>query len=190
MSSSAIRRAAPAASVIASVATAQVFALASNPVLACTLAVPGKLALEAKRFTVRAEGNLQTVGAFTAKATLLAALLPPTTPLTAANWTTLGAGTARAVGTAFAPWWIQANLIFDSYSGALQGVFNQMVNNLYDADAVLTAQLTGLNGSNITITQGATPTTPADPVCYLAVALTFGTAGLNVGNLANFEIGF
>lgn len=190
MSSLAIKRAAPANSVVANTGNAQVFTLASNAAAPAVVAAPGKLILEGKRFTVRAEGNLQTVGAYTAKASLLAALTIPGTPLTAANWTLLGSGTARAVGTAWAPWWINADLIFDSMSGALQGTFNQMVNNLFDASAAIANQVTGINGTNQNVTQGATVVPPADPVLYFAVALTFGTAGLNVGNLMNFELGF
>jgi hypothetical protein len=190
MSSIAIRRAAPANVVNASVATAQVFTLASNPLVPCTLGVPGKLAIEGKRFTVRAEGNAQTAGAFTCKASLLGALTIPATPLVAANWTLLGSGTARTISTAWATWWIDANLIFDSQSGLLQGTFNQQVNNLFDAAAALGNGLTGINGSNQVVTQGGTPVQPTDPAFYLAVALTFGTAGANTGSIYNFEVGF
>lgn len=192
MSSIAIRRAAPAAPVSASVATAQVFPLASNTLLPLTVAAPGKLVMEAKRFAVRAEGNAVTaVAAYTVKASLLGALTIPGTPFTAANWTLLGSGTARAVAAAGSvPWWIEAKLIFDSVGGAMQGTFNQMVNNLYDAEAALANPLAGINGTNLTVTQGGSPVLPADPVAYFAVALTFGTAGANTGNVSNFEIGF
>lgn len=190
MSSLAIRRAAPASPVIAAVTTAQVFALASNPAIPANVPCPGKLVLEGKRFTVRAEGNLLTAGNYTAKASLLAGLVIPGTPFTATNWTLLGAGTARAVNTAWSPWWINAELIFDSNSGALQGSFNQMVNNLFDGSAAIANQVTGINGTNQNVTQGATVVVPADPVLYFAVALTFGTGGLNIGNVANFELGF
>jgi hypothetical protein len=193
MSSSAIRRAAPANPLTASPATAQVFALASNPVLPCTLAVPGKGALDGRRFFVRAEGSaFVAAGTTTVKATLLAALALPASPLVAANWTTIGAGTARAIATAsYAPWWIEANLIYDSNGGLLQGSFGQLANNLIDAAAAITGTLTGINGTNVPVTQfGGTVVPPADPVCLFAVALTFGTAGANIGNLANFEIGF
>lgn len=191
MSSIAIRRAAPANPVTANSNAAQVFSLLSNGLLPVTIGAPGKLVLEAKRFTVRAEGNAQLAGAYTTKASLLAALVTPATPLTAANWTLLGSGTARAIGAAgWTPWWIEANLIFDSASGNLQGTFNQMVNNLFDVSAALANQVTGINGTNVNITQGANVVPPTDPALVFAVALTFGTAGLNVGNLMNFEVGF
>lgn len=192
MSSTAIRRAAPASPVSANVATAQVFALASNPLLPVTVASPGKLALEAKRFTLRAEGNaVVSTAAYTVKASLLGALLVPAIPLTAANWTLLGAGTARAVAApGSVPWWIEANLIFDSVGGAMQGTFTQMVNNLLDASAALANQLTGINGTNLPVVQGSNTILPADPVAYFAVAITFGTAGANSANLSNFEVAF
>jgi hypothetical protein len=192
MSSSAIRRAAPANPVSASVATAQVFTLASNALLPVTVAAPGKLTLEAKRFTVRAEGNaVVSTAAYTVKASLLGALVIPATPLTAANWTLLGSGTARAIAAAGSvPWWIDANCIFDSVGGAMQGTFNQMVNNLFDAAAALANQVTGINGTHLPVVQGSNTVLPADPVAYFAVAITFGTAGTNSANLANFEIAF
>jgi hypothetical protein len=65
-----------------------------------------------------------------------------------------------------------------------------MVNNLFDAPAALSNQLTGVNGTNVIVTQASNPVAPTDPVFFLGVALTFGTAGANVGNLMNFEIGF
>lgn len=192
MSSAAIRRAAPANPVQASATTAQVFALASNPTLACYLAAPGKGILEAKRFTVRAEGNLVSAGATTtAQLSLLAATTLPASPLVIGNWTLLGAGTAQVVNSSYAPYWIEANLICDSRSGNLQGTFSQMVNNLYNNWAAITNQVTGINGTLGTITQGATPVPPADPIVFFAVAMTFSVASAsNAGYLANFEVAF
>jgi len=192
MSSIAIQRAAPANPVNTAVATAQIFTMASNPLLAASVSLPGKLAIEQKRFTLRAEGNATvSTAAYTIKATLFGASALPSAPLTPANWTLLGAGTARAVAAAgTVPWWIEANLIMDSTSGLLQGTFQQLVNNLFDAAAAITNQVTGLNGTNVTVTQATVPIPPADPVAWFAVGITFGTAGANSANLANFEIGF
>lgn len=192
MSSLAIRRAAPANPVVAAVNTAQVFSLLSNALVPATVVAPGKLVLEAKSFKLRAEGNYSAAGAYTLKASLLGAVAIPAVPLTAANWTLLGAGTARAIGAAgFSNWWIEANLIFDSDSGLLNGTFNQMVNNLYDAAAAIANQVTGINGTNVSKTQAGTVVPQTDPAVYFAVALTFGTANAaNVGNLVNFEVGF
>lgn len=192
MSSIAIRRAAPANPVNSTSSTsAQVFNLVSNAAVPVTVVAPGHLVLEGKRFTVRAEGSLYSAGATTTvKASLLGALTIPATPLTATNWTLLGSGTARTVDAAWCPWWISADLIFDSNGGALQGVFDQMLNNLYDARAAITNQVTGINGTNSTISQAGTAVPPAEPAVVFAVALTFNTAGANIGNLANFEVGF
>lgn len=193
MSSSAIRRSAPANPATAAVATSQIFALASNPALAATVSAPGASALDGRRFTVRAEGAaFVNVAAYTIKPTLFGALAPPAAPLVPANWTLLGTGTARAVAAqGWAPWWIEAHLIFDSRSGALQGIFNQMANNLYDIFAAIPNQVTGINGTNSPISQAGTVVQPANPAVYFAVGLTFGTAdGANIGSLTNFEVGF
>lgn len=191
MSSIAINRGAPSLPVNANTGNAQVFNLASNPLLPVTVTAAGAGALEGKRFSVRAEGNALTAGAYTLKASLLAALVTPANPLVIGSWTLLGQGTARAIATTWAPWWISADLIFDSRSGAMQGVFDQMVNNLYDAKAAIANQLTGINGTNLPVLQGATNVPPANPSVVFAVALTFGTAAAgNLGNLMNFEVGF
>lgn len=192
MSSIAIERAAPAAQLTGTAATAQVFALASAPTQACLISVPGKGALDGRSFRVRAEGSaFVAAGTTTVNATLLGATVIPGTPLTAGSWTTIGAGTATAIATAaYAPWWIEANLIYDSNGGLLQGTYSALINNGLKVNAAITNQLTGINGTNVTVTQGATPVPPADPVAWFAVALTFGTAGANIGNLANFELGF
>lgn len=192
MSSNAIRHAAPAAQALGTAATAQVVALASNLNLACTLALPGKGSLDGRSFTVRAEGSAYVAaGTTTVNATLLGALTIPATPLTAANWTTIKALTATAIATAsYAPWWLEARLIYDSNGGLLQGVVEGMINNTLIAKAAITNQLTAINGTNLPVNQAGTVVVPADPVAYFALALTFGTAGANIGNLANFEIAF
>jgi hypothetical protein len=193
MSSLAIRRAAPSNNVSAAVTTAQLFTLASNALAPVTIAAPGKLVLEGKRFTVRAEGNAVTAAdTYTVKATLFAATAIPATPLTPGNWTLLGTGTARAVATAGSvPWWIEANLIIDSVGGRMQGTFQQLANNLFDGAAAITNQVTGINGTNVPVTQAGTVVQPADPIVYFAVGLTFGTgSAANIGTLANFELAF
>jgi hypothetical protein len=192
MSSIAIRRAQPAAPVTANTTNAQVFALASNSAIPVTIPVPGKLVLEGKKFTVRAEGNVFVSGAYTCLASIIAGLTIPATPFTIGNWTTLCAGTARACNSGlWAPWYIETDLQFDSLSGIMQGNFQQMINNLYNTPTVNPATLTGINGTNANVTQNATVVSPADPVCYIGVALTFGTgSATNVGNLYNFELGF
>lgn len=189
MSSIAIRPAPPAAQLIAQVTTAQIFALLSNPLAPVTVGVPGKRRVEGKHFNVRAEGYVTTPGASTTmKPTLLGALaIPGTNPLAIGSWTTIAAGTAVACpNNGSCPWWLSAELITDSISGLLQGTEGQMVNNTLGASAAITGVLTGLNGTN----QKVGSIVPADPIAYLAVALTFSAAGANIGNLNNFEIAF
>lgn len=194
MSSTAIRRmAGPAAQTAGAVATAQIFALASSPTIPVTVPVPGKGALDGRRFTVRAEGSAYaSTATYTVKLSLFAALTIPATPFTPGNWTLLGAGTARAVAApGWVPWWIEADLIYDSNGGLMQGTFSQMANNLLDAKAAIANALTGINGTNVTVSQAGTPVPPADPVAVIAVGITWGTASANnLGNLANFEVGF
>ena len=193
MSSSAIRHAPPANVANAASASAQIFTLASNNQQPATVAAPGGLAIDGKRFSVRAEGSgLITTAAYTMKASLLAALVMPASPLVAANWTLLGTGTARAgAAGAYTPWWLEANLIFDSRGGQLQGTFSQMANNLFDAVAAITNQVTGINGTNLPINQAGTVVPPTNPALLFAIALTFGTADAgNTGVLNNFELAF
>jgi hypothetical protein len=190
MASNANSRALPANPVNAAVTTAQVFSLATNPAAPAVCVARGKSILDGKTFLVQAQGNLLTAGNYFVKASLLAAVVIPGTPLTAANWTLLGSGTARAVNTAYSPWNIQAELQFDSNGGILQGVFSQQIINMFDNWAALTNTLTGVNGTNAVTAQGAT-VQPADPCIYFAAALTFGTATVgNIGNLISLELDY
>ena len=191
MSSSAIRRAAPANPANAAVATAQIFSFLSNSALACTVPARGKGVLDGRQFRVRAEGNLLTaVGTTTAKPQLLVSGTLPASPLVIGNWTALAAGAGVASPTTGCPWWAEASLIYDSISGLMHGYFWSMVNNSLNAIAAITGVLTGINGLNQPVTQGGSPVQPQDPVAYFAVGLTFSAAGANVANLVNFEVGF
>lgn len=188
MSSAAIRRAAPANNPLTA---SGVFPLASNTVLACTLAVPGKLVLEGKKFRIRAEGNvLVAVGTTTVKPQLLAANLIPASPLLIASWTALSAGAAVACPTTGCPWFAECDLIFDSVSGLMHGTWDQVVNNTWSAPAAITGIITGINSTNLTVTQGVTPVPTADPVVQLAIGITYSAAGANACNLSNFELSF
>lgn len=183
MSTLAIRKALPANQVNANVATAQIFSLQQNSLLACTIAIPGKLVLEQKKFRVRASGNLFTGASLTALPTIYYAASLPSSPLVAANWTNpLCTGTAQTVANTWSPWQIEAdNLIYESGGGTMQGTFSQLLNNIWTAPAALTNRPTGINGTNAVVGSTAIQ----DPVLYLAVAMTFGTA--NAANLANLN---
>lgn len=188
MSSAAIRRAAPANPMTA---TAGVFSLTSNNLLACTCPASGKQSLEGKRFRVRAEGNvIMAVGTTTLKPQLLAGTVVPASPLTIGSWTALAAGTAQACPTTGCPWWVEADVICDSTSGLLHGTFAQLVNNVYVPLAAITGIVTGINGTNQSVLQGATNVPPADPILWFAVGITFSAAGANTCNLMNFEVAF
>ena len=176
----------PANPVNAAVTTAQVFNLVQNSAVPATVGVRGKNISNMRKFRVRATGNVVTAGNYTVQATLLMATAIPATPLVAGNWTVLGAGTARAVNTAYSPWEIEADdMVFESGGGTMQGTFKQQINNLLDGAAAISNRLTGLNGTNVTV--GSTP--PADPVIVFAVALTFSTGSAsNIGTLGEFVI--
>ena len=188
MSSAAIRRAPPANPLTAT----GVFALTSNPLQPCTVYAPGKLAIEAKKFRVRAEGNVLTaVGTTTVKPQILVGLVAPASPLVIGSWTALAAGAAVACPVAGSPWFVEADLIFDSVSGLMHGTSDQLVNNTFAALAAITGVLTGINGTNGAVVQaGPVTVQPADPVMVFAIGITYGAAGANSCNLSNFEIAF
>lgn len=174
MSTAAIQRARPAASVSAAVATAQIFPDLGTPTLAAVLLCPGSSRLEQKRFEVRASGIVTVAGAFTATLSLYGALVAPAAPLVAANWTLLGASGATAVATTTAGWEIQAELSFDSVSGKLQGIVESCVNNITVARAAIANQVTAINGVT-------------EPVMVFAIGVTFSAANAgNIGKMADF----
>lgn len=187
MSTAAIQRAQPASPVSAAINTSQIFPLKASgvsigapapPASAAVLPCPGSSRLEQKRFEVRASGYCKTNGAYTVTPVLYAALVAPTgaASLVPANWTAIATGTATAVSTTSAGWILQAEMLFDSVSGKLQGMFEQNVNNSYVSRAALSAALTGVNGAT-------------EPVLTFAVGLTFNTADAsNLGVLADFVL--
>lgn len=190
MSTSAIYKAQPA-NQISTVGAATIFSLANNNTLAATVRVPGKLYLDGKRFFVRAEGSVYIgTAAGTAQPTLYGVTALPASPLVPGNWTLIGAATAQTFGSAaWVPWWIEANLIYDSNGGLMHGTFTSVAANKLTATAAITNPLTGINGTNVTVTQGGTPVPPADPVAWFAVSMNLVGAG-SLANLANFEVGF
>ena len=184
MSSPTITKAPPAAIVSANVTTAQLFPNKATPTIPAVIGVLGTGRLSQQKFTVRATGRATTGASSTAQATLyISNALPASAPLTAASWTVLCASTARTIATATGNFMIQAELEFQDLTGTMQGTFKALVNSLFDAEAIVTGTLTGLNGSPQSITQGSTVVPPADPVFYIVAGITFGTA--NVGNSAN-----
>lgn len=191
MSSSAIQKAPPAAQVLAAVTTAQIFPNLSIPTLAAILNISGSGRLEQKKFTVRASGFATSAAATT---TVQAVLYASKVPFSAANtllpgtWSAIATSTARVVNTITAPWWIEADLSFDSIGGHLQGNFNAEINNLFDAKAAIANPLTGLNGTSYPVVQGGVSIPVGEPVFAMAVGLLFGVnaSAANIGNLAEF----
>ena len=188
MSSTAIQVAPKAAQVSAAILTAQIFPNLSIPTLPAILNVPAGGRLEQQKFKVRASGYATTQAATT---TVLLSLfgkpVVPGTPLTPANWTLLGASTARVVNTTSCPWWIEADLTMDSISGKLGGTFNALINDLYDASAPIANILTGLNATSYPVVQGANTIPAVEPAFAVCVGITFGVNASvgNIGNLGN-----
>jgi hypothetical protein len=172
MSSLRTASAPPVANVFGGVNTAQVAPAASSSLIASALPVPGSGRYDGRRFQVRASGNIATHTTSNVTVTLYAALPTVTLAnmLTTSNMTLLKASTARSVvagATTGCPWYLSADLIFDSTDGNLQGSAGFMINNLYDATAALTNVLTGLNDTLLTNNE---------PAFFLVLAFTFGTA--------------
>ncbi len=165
--------AAPTASPLsAPSAAAQVFAQFLNAALAAALNVPGTRRLEGRKFSVRASGVVTTSGAAVTVQPFLAA----GTSVTAANDTVLAAPAPVTVAGTSCPWTIEAQLLFDSTSGKLNGQFTSLINNSVGAPAAIATVLTGLSGNN-------------EPVFSLVAGVTFSTASAgNIATLTEFVL--
>jgi hypothetical protein len=189
MSAGALYQAPPAGPVNANVTTAQLFPNKQVPSSPVVLVVLGTGRLEQRKFTARACGSVTTGTTSTVAATLYMAKVIPGTPFTAANWTVIGASTARSLASISAPWMIEANLQFESVGGTMQGTFDTCINNLADGAAAITNRISGLNGTGETIDQAGTEVVAAEPVFVIAVGLTFATANAgNIGTLGDFSL--
>ena len=190
MSVGALYKATPAAPLAGSVTTALLFANKQSPAFPSTINVLGSGRLEQQLWKVRASGSVITGGTATVIPSLYAALAIPAVPFTAANWTLLGAGTAVSLASVASPWEIDADLIFESIGGTMQGIFKSLIGNSLTAAAAIANRLSGLNGTPNTITQpGAVVVVAAEPVFYIAVGLTFSAvfAG-NSATLGDFSL--
>jgi hypothetical protein len=189
MSSSTLTRALPSNPVNASVTTAQLFANKQVPAVPTVLGVLGTGRLEQKKFTLRASGRVLTGATATVIPTLYVAAAIPAVPFTAANWTLLCAGGAVSLASLSAAWEIEADVVFESLGGTMEGRFTAMTGGTLTATAALTNVLTGLNGTSETITQepSGTVVVAAEPVFYVACGLTFSVANAgNIGYLGDF----
>lgn len=193
-----IQSAPPAGSVLAALATAQIFPQlppsnnAPPQPNACVLNIPGSGRLEQKKFSVIASGNLVTVNnAYTVVFSLFGAIVAPVgaNSLVPGDWTLLKAIAAVTPGvTTYVPWWVEADLSFDSLGGELQGLISAQAGNLaYAAPTALAATLSGINGTGFPITQAGTVVPPTEPAFALAIGVTFSTGSAsNIANLASF----
>jgi hypothetical protein len=126
------------------------------------LLLPGSLRLEQRKFTVRAAG-FTTLPAGTFTATLVAALYAhANTGTNSADLWTAGSGNKIAASTSLSvtqagtvavtiPWEIEVGCEGDSVSGVLQGLMQDIVNNVKDSTnngAVLTNGPTGVLFAN------------------------------------------
>jgi hypothetical protein len=182
--SSTVNKALPANTVNAAVTTSQIFPQLNNALVPAYLAVPGSGRFEQQKFWVRAQGFATSAGNFTVVITLFGfAVLSnnkanplPANPFTPGSWTVIGASTARAVNTVSRPWTYEAELQFDSTSGVMHGIFEDFINNLYDARAAVTNTLAGVNGT-------------FEPCIVLAVGITFSSGNVgNIGTLYEFVL--
>jgi hypothetical protein len=86
--------------------------------------------------------------------------------------------TAAAVTTA--PWWIHAQVIYDSVSGKLQGKCGGCINNVLDPEIALTNVITGISNT-------------ANPVLSFSLSVTSSGAGAGaaatVVNIQKFNAG-
>jgi hypothetical protein len=97
----------------------------------------GETDLSSGRFRVRAGGRV--TGGTTTNFTVR---LDHGSSTTIASNTTIEASTARAVDSESGNWFIEAVCYLDEVSDKIQGFGRSMVNNLYDAEAALDAEVT------------------------------------------------
>jgi hypothetical protein len=74
---------------------------------------------------------------------------------------------------------MEGRLIFDSTSGLLHGVVEDLINNLFDSPAPVSNVVAAVAGG-----QGS-----AEPALYIAAAITFSAANAgNIGTLLSLEL--
>jgi len=148
-----------------------------NPALnsatqALVLSIPPNAQLEQQPFKVVACGYLSTGASSTVTIKLYSG-----TSTTVGSDTLLGSSGAISAFSGKCPWYLVANLIFDSVSGKMQGSIRFMVNNSLVAETAISNVVTGITNF---------PTTPGGaPVVNFVLSVTFGTA--NAANTINVD---
>jgi len=165
----------PALQVIAAAATDTVILNPSqnSATAALILNIPPGGPLEGRPFQVLASGYLAPAQSSTATLKLWSG-----TSTTVASDTVLGSSGAVTAFTRKCPWWIKAELQYDSVSGLLTGKIEFFVNNVIVAAVAITNVISSVNNAN-------------NPVLSFVLSVAFGTATApNTINVQEFAVNF
>jgi hypothetical protein len=105
--------------------------------------IPSGTELEQRKFSLQTSGYIVTGG--TTNVTLK---LYSGTSATPGSNTLLGSSSTVAQNSAKAPFWIQADLIFDSVSGKLTGKVEFFINNTLVAAVAVSNVIAGVSSAN------------------------------------------
>lgn len=159
------------------VATAETQILAGpTPLLPLSCAIPVATENEQKRFSFDASGYITTTASGNITLTLYSGV-----STTIGSNTLLKASSATSQASLTAPWWIHADLIYDSVSGLLCGKVEFYINKTLIAATTLTNFPTGINNLNA-----------SGPVVQFSMTITSSGAGSGTPttiNVANFTCG-
>jgi hypothetical protein len=115
----------------------------ATPTLPLLAQIPSGTELEQRKFTVQCTGYIVTGGTTNVTLKLYAG-----TSATPGSNTLLGSSSTVAQNSAKAPFWVSADLIFDSVSGKLGGSVSFMINNTLVAATAISNVITGLSYKN------------------------------------------
>jgi hypothetical protein len=146
------------------------------PTSALILPVPPGGPLEQERFEIYASGYVNCAASST-----VAIKLYSGTSTTVGSDTLLGNSGALGAVLAKYPWFLSANMIFDSISGKLQGTIKFVANNVIVAEVAVSNVVTGVNNVS----------TLGVAIMNFVISVTFGTANAgNQFNVKEFAINF
>jgi hypothetical protein len=137
--------------------------------------IPVNSALEQKRFQLLASGEITTGASSTVTLKAYASVGATVFPSTPPSGGLLGSSGAVTQNSAKSPFWISADLIFDSISGTLTGTIGFLVNNTLVATAAISNVLTGINNN-----PASNPIGTPNPVLRFALTVQF-----SAGNATN-----
>lgn len=132
----------PATQVVANT-TETVLVNPANPASALVLSIPSGSILDKRRFRVEASGTIKGAGTTNATLKLLSG-----TSTTVASDTSLGASSASAVNSTTAPFYVEANLVYDGATGLLAGTIEYFINGTLTAKAAIANQISGILGNS------------------------------------------